>query len=476
MAGFRNAPTQNKPMRPFNAFLCATTTLIMVACASTVTVRPVAQVAGSSAGAGGILYSLPRTVIIADCTFTQTKRKAPKPHFAKAAKQLFGLETFDNSMDVSLGEIKLSTKTESDPERTFRARISQSPFSTQKNSFTFNKLGVLSKAESSAHNRTIEYMVTTIESAAKIAASAAKAFAQQEAVRVVGLTADEQNEVDFVLKRLEALEAQKQLLIAGNNPNAATLLDQIEAKMAKEMANFIGSKAEEKKVVSIEYTPLSTKPVHGCVSLFDFATVKKTTEDSAPIRMFTSPAMFYPKLMTPLPDWLKHTNGSVSGGSGGKIAQMKLRLHWDPVPAATARAAAAGTGKKGFHYCIPVNARVDIVDGGKMYGQGLAVQLPQYGIVAALPASTGSEKTGIKVTLDPDTGALAEVGIDAEAFDPKYIQRVGDAVNTVVAADVERKNREVTGNDELSQLQRKKNILQLQADIAKLEEAQQPQE
>jgi hypothetical protein len=443
--------------------------LLLSSCASSVVVKPVNEVTERDTGAGGILYSLPRTVIVTDATFSRTQRKAPKPHFAIAAKEVLGLQPYKDNNDFALSEVKIATRTEKDPARTYRAQIKQSPFSSHKNSFTFSKDGVLSKSESSSHNRTVEYIVTTVESAAKIAASAAKAFQLSgDAPKPDQLSGDEWKEIQFVLKRIEALDAQKQLLIAGSNPFAATLIEQVEAKLSKEISNFIGSQTVAKETVRIEYTPLTDGGVNAieCFKLFDFAPSKEVESKFATIRLYTSPENSYPKLVTPLPNWLKHTNGAITGAD---VAEIGLRIRTTPVAPSTANAARLGKGKRGYHYCIPADAKLDIVDSSKVVFAGPAILLPQYGIVAALPASTGSEKTTVKVSLDPDSGALVEASIDAEAFDPKYVQRVGDSINTVVAAEVERSNREASANDELTQLQRQKNILQLKADIAKLQ-------
>jgi len=126
------------------------------------------------------------------------------------------------------------------------------------------------------------------------------------------------------------------------------------------------------------------------------------------------------------------------------------------------------SGPSGIHYCIPGKAQVRVLYDGRVQEQKSTL-IAQYGPVVALPNSTGSEKTDITASLDPLTGALLKVSVTGQAFDPKYIERVGNAANTVVAAEVEKHNAEVLANDELTRLKRQKDILQAKSDIGKLQ-------
>jgi hypothetical protein len=138
-------------------------------------------------------------------------------------------------------------------------------------------------------------------------------------------------------------------------------------------------------------------------------------------------------------------------------------------------------GGSGIHYCIPGKGQVKVLKDSMERGSGKNLVnvrtvldqktslIAQYGPVLALPNSTGSEKTDIAANLDPMTGALLKVTVSGQAFDPKYIERMGNAANTMVAAQVEKQNREALENDELTRLKRQKDILQAKSDIGKLQ-------
>ncbi|MDB6076618.1 MAG: hypothetical protein JWO82_365 [Akkermansiaceae bacterium] len=125
-----------------------------------------------------------------------------------------------------------------------------------------------------------------------------------------------------------------------------------------------------------------------------------------------------------------------------------------------------GKQERGWHYRIPAPSTVAVYAGGdpspKVVKQ---TYIGQQGCVAFLPATTASHKITSNVELDPVTGALKATTMGGEAFDPGLITTAGASVSGAIDAAAARDAKD----DYVSELTRKKAILQLKSDIETLQ-------
>lgn len=119
---------------------------------------------------------------------------------------------------------------------------------------------------------------------------------------------------------------------------------------------------------------------------------------------------------------------------------------------------------KGWHYIEPAHSTVAVkVDKKTIITR--QVQIAQHGVVAFTPAMSGGTKVTANIKLDPVTGARTEMTFEGDSFDPGLVTKVGDSgASMVEAAKLREKEDSVA-----SQLERKKNILQLRKDISALQ-------
>jgi hypothetical protein len=136
---------------------------------------------------------------------------------------------------------------------------------------------------------------------------------------------------------------------------------------------------------------------------------------------------------------------------GGKRYLMEFICN-RPVARGVAAGMSEKTNSKSFHYRIPGNAELRIGFAAGSAGPQKQTQqqmvnltvhderlrqthpVAQYGTVAFLPAKSLSAKSRLEFSLNPTTGALQKVTVGRTAFDPKLVNRVGDAVEPLVGA------------------------------------------
>jgi hypothetical protein len=392
-----------------NILICPALAFVLSGCATTVEVSPLASV--KDARNGGFIYSLPKTVLEISVTLHAEVESTGEAPYSTYAKELFGIEPItEDKTTLRTGAVSITPVGRKDPSRTYYANLKKDPFSTRTTSFAFTPEGIISSGSLSSHNKTIDYIVTTIEAAAKVAGTAAAASLKANTPPEIPAR------VLSAAQKLKALSTDRQLILQNASSATPQLLEKIEAEMNDIASKFFGSviQAEGQVVFEVEPRHLEGRSGSDEFSLFTYLA-------SGEIEFHRSPQGKLPFFVT-----------NVSTVKGGKTLRGKITS----VPQLTDAELATvvqGSSKKGIHYCVPGRAQIKVYKDGAVQAQ-LTTPIAQYGPVAYLPASTGSEKTAMSATLDPVTGALLGVNVDAQAFDPKYIERLGNAANTAVGA------------------------------------------
>lgn len=389
-------------------FVCLALITLLAGCATTVEVSPLTSV--KETRNGGFIYSLPKTALAISITLKAEVESTGEKPYSDFAKKLFNIEPIsEDKTTLQIGTVSITPTGKRDPSRTYYAHLKKDPFSSRISSFVLNEDGVISSGKLSSQNKTIDYVVTTLEAAAKVASTAAAASFDPN-------TTNKYNDIPprvwSAAQRLSTLATDRQLILQNASPATPQLLESVESEMNDIASKFFGSVSQSEGQLAFELEPkhFEGQPALEEISLF-------TYNDAGQIEFHCSPR-------GKLPFFVKNVSNLRKGKS--------VRATIASIPQLTSAelvTVVQGSAKKGIHYCIPGRAKVKVYKGTEVQAE-LTTPIAQYGPVAYLPASTGSEKTEISVNLDPVTGALLGLNVDAQAFDPKYIERIGNAANT----------------------------------------------
>lgn len=468
--------------------------------------------------AKGASYNLPRTVIVANVPIKDTMTE--KGEFSDYALPLLRLRPNYTGKEHSFAvgeEISLEASSEKDPDQRFIAVNPRGPLHTYTQTLNLNEQGVLTKGEVSVENKTVEFTVSTLEAAAKIAGSVIAFAGAEDALfpeRVgLGDLCDHLNSFDPDAQpklTLPGLRAGLQILLAANPDNA---LEQLKtqpenqaaaknweaftdkhAKGCNEITRAVTAYADLVKLNSLKDLAkapadraafdaqrttilarfLGTKSERTWIGQFrwvppnrDARVTAGTVPASQQLFVLWSnrgvPQFDYPPEAPPSP--------TLTGGkkSGEKALVVKLVCESTVPPQTPAWQSLLGQeGRHGWHYRIPAQARVNLYVGKESRAMK-RLDVAQHGCVAFLPATSSSQKVTSNVDLDPLTGALRGITQGGQAYDPALISRSGAAVAGVIDAESAHEKAEAAANDPVVQLTRKKNILQLQKDIQALQ-------
>lgn len=455
------------------AFLC----VCLSGCASAVKVKPVGKM--KKIGSGGIFYSLPETIFVAEVELKLTQQIPADPECAKYTSQLFGVKPKETKSKIlSISSVRLTSAGRKDLSRTFFARIQQDPFSTHSSTFALQPDGILTNGKSESKNLTMDYIVETLEVAASLAATGATAASaitpasdqddqideKKKAFDVEGGGGSNESKkngkplpVPVVPPGIQALKdeiddllAHKTSIYANSGPKAIELLDRLEKEIKTKMTKFVGGSKTTSATMNFIVTPPNVES--GC-------------EESVTLFTYNSGGcvQICGNLRNKAPDFVETVSSVLPNVLGISFAR-------GPVPEAAGVDLLAANGRpEGIYYCIPGSAEVSVYDRASALSKA-EVMIAQYGVDSFLPAKTGSQKTTVEAQLDPATGALIKATIGGQAFDPKYVERVGNAANEAYAADLKR-NAQDPAKSQKEKLEEEVAILKLQQERQELRQS-----
>lgn len=159
-----------------------------------------------------------------------------------------------------------------------------------------------------------------------------------------------------------------------------------------------------------------------------------------------------------------------------RTAPVPIELKVEPSAADLDETIARGQrtpgGKEGFFYRVPGAARITITEGKEVKAEKPRQLVPQFGVVAALPGGedlNSSLSAKYQALFYSDSGALQQVNTDQTPVDASTVSDVGTAIGGLIDAREARKTAEETAADELTQLERRKKILEAEKAIRDLE-------
>jgi hypothetical protein len=160
-------------------------------------------------------------------------------------------------------------------------------------------------------------------------------------------------------------------------------------------------------------------------------------------------------------------NGEGDGGPAGNTMAGVIQA-----------AALKQNGKRGFYYRVPGRgvASLEMVAGGTTEELGRdTLSIAQFGNTVSLPASTGGRRTKYTIDLFEASGGLKNFIMGSDALvKQQNVKDLTDSASTIFQAAGEKKEERRKANlppDELSELERKRKILEEKKKIQELEKA-----
>jgi hypothetical protein len=487
-------------------------------------VVPAATPGGEGRGAG---YYLPRTVLVATVPVTRTVSEPGPLRFYCLPLLQRETSITASSATFSVGkETALEIAGERDPSQKYIAIYPKGFTKTFTQTLAFNEQGVLSKGDGQVENKTVEFVVSSIEGAAKIASAAIKPAGGVDR--------------EFPLR-----PGLKELLDHINSLDAAPAPDLTLGALRVGLATLLADKPEEKLEAlgkQAEGDPVNGKELSGDIELWrNFAqsdlkgfremfaatnsfkdmqrveaalqgataaadraalgkerdailerflggkkeitwigqfrwvpSERQENQSSGTLHGEKSLLSIGPKGLQfqtspeipPSADFKKPLPSS--GSSSEKTTAVALTYN-SIIPDETSQWAALldNRQKHGWHYRIPAQAIVNLTVGGARQISKRTF-IAQHGCIAFVPATSAGQKVVSIVELDPATGALKSVTHGGQSFDPALASRTGTAIAGVVEAQQARAAADAAANDPLAQLERKKKILEAKKGIRDL--------
>jgi len=429
---------------------------IIMGCASHLpAVRPIEKITNIESQKG-VFYSLPKTVIRIEIPIIATSKKpgslfANKEWFYEKAATV-GLErndiTKEESTTYSIGKATVSTISMPDENNTFFVKFDSKVFEDLSLTMNLSKAGLLESAKSDSTNRALDIGVKVFESVASIAGKFIS----------LGGKAPEESQMDDHIKAINRILTSRLDLITGTSGTitgglpAETLklmLGELDKKEQELMNALRGTTTKKEWTAVFEFEP---KPSNTEAS-------KKKFEDVEIELLSISESDGIDKLS----DYCINYYSNPFGRKGNKSQDLiKLKISAKPQPALII-SPNDKNDLDSFFYRIPLQANVELTKKGKTF-MAESVYIAQIGPIRQLPRKFSGKFGLLDLTFYTDTGSIQKFDAQTKAME------ISDAVGRLGTSAADLTGKILTADDELTKLERKKNVLKLKKEIRDLEE------
>lgn len=447
----------------------------------------------------GIYYTLPKTEIVLRIPVTVKKITEGRLfyEFEDNVKQCRANSTYtvelrqeyDKKWKIKYehlpGRIDIFTRSIPDPNHRYRLDVNAEAFSSFSHTVEVTSSGLLSSAESTIADASTQVALDVAKSVASLAATAAgypalPASADPDCADFIE-AADKLDEMNSALEKIES-KRQDILFGLGLNAEVGSLkmaIDFLDAQAAKikkankETVALTKQTEEESKfvlfgtVVPNEFAELkNASPIWRAVALVP---ASKQKED-APMLPNVPGASLNDTLEIVVPDKLKE-----------RLKEWDYTISATPsvtyatkCGTADQEAACVDDGKGGYRYRIAAAGEIVVDRKGKDKNSNIirvevasaSVPVAQFGPIAQLPSSFGGKEGNITLSVFTDTGAMKKITVGATP-QSSDIMTGGIGVFEDFLTRRELKEEE-TADEELNQLTREKQLLELKKAIRDL--------
>jgi hypothetical protein len=440
------------------------------ACSTQHIVKPVGPNGGE--GERGVFYALPRTVILVDLPVTRVDKtpslmmKEAKGNqtdldvLKKDATSHLGLSESDLTIDAKTffrtGDATIGVRSEADPAAIYYVELSGGFFKNRNFSLQVSEGGLISGADSSVEDRTIQFVVKTLEVTAAVAGKAL--------VGALGTSPTAKTPHGKVIEQVKEIRKRRFDLISGTRTPSGGISAETLGRMLKELdeaeaallRNFTGH--VETKTIQLQFEVRPTAGQLGQpIRLGDFSRNAGLAYAPGPgVVSSTVPANFT------LP---------------GDRKPIELELKLSPVKEEQmfSHVKTPSEGRRSYYYRVPASALVRLLaHDAEVRGESPEVArkhvaISQFGTIVSLPRGISSASSRYKPTYYVESGAIKELSVQGQALDPGSVASVGTAATTVLGAVAERERIQLTERDELYQLKRQADLLEQRKRIRELE-------
>lgn len=403
----------------------------------------------------GVFYSLPKTVIRIEMPIiAKTKKPGPlfinEEWFYRKAVSV-GLEkndiTQNESTTYSMGKAVISTISMPDEKNTFFVKLDSKIFKDLNLTMNLSKDGLLESAKSDSTNRALDIGVKVFESAASIAG---KFFA-------LGGKAPTQSEVDDHIKTINRILTSRLDLITGT---AGTITGGLPAdtlklmlgeldKTEQELMNALRGTMTKKEWTAIfEFEPEPNK-IGGSNEIFNKDNIKLLSISKS-------------DGITELSDYCINYYSNPFGLKKNKsLHVINLKISANPQPAL--KISPNGKNDSGsFFYRIPLQANIKLTKNDNTF-MAKSAYLAQIGPIRQLPKNFRGKFGLLDLNFYTDTGGIKKINTQTKALE------ISEAVGSLGTSAADLTEKILTADDELTKLERKKKILELENEIRDLE-------
>lgn len=419
------------------------------------TVTPIEKVTNIKSQKG-VFYSLPKTVIRIEIPIISTNKKpgplfVNKEWFYKKAANV-GLEeddiTKEKSTTFSIGKATVSTISMPDENNTFFVKFDSKAFEDLNLTMKLSKTGLLESAKSDSTNRALDIGVKVFESAASIAGK----------FITLGGKAPEEPEIDDHINTINRILTSRLNLITGT---AGTITGGLPVETLKLMLIELDKKEQE-----LMNALRGTTTKKEWTAVFEFEPKPKKTEGGKitfkedEIKLLSiSKSDGIDELSEYCINYYSNPFGRKENNSQDLI---KLRISAKPQPALEIFPNDKDDSGS-FFYRIPLQANVELVKNDKPF-MTENVYIAQIGPIRHLPNKFNGKFGLLDLIYYTDTGSIQKIDTQAKAME------ISDTVGRLGTSAADLTGKILTADDELTKLERKKNILKLKKEIRDFEE------
>jgi hypothetical protein len=472
---------------------CLMLALLGAGCAK-VAVKPVT---GDPSKEPGIYYALPETVITIEIPVKVTKSKPGKgvgmsdAELAPARIRSDQIQKAEETKaKIEVDQVEFGARPIPDLSRIYYVKAAPGILDDMGLNFTLQESGVISEGLGETKNLAVDFAVRVAETALTIAGKTGTAAIVKDKGKQPTVTAKSKDTAGAgLVNDIVAIRKQRGNLIAtaskhpeSNAETVKLLLANLDAREQKALSALIGPSETAVMKIEAEFTP-GTEADN--VTLFRVIVNSDGNQKVCPAEGNTKASVFIPEDLS----------DESCGAPGVKIESLYALRIEPPKTRMKSKIgepdSTASKGNSSFFYRIPEQALVTLTKCGGDPGDKavtLAQTRPmvaQIGAVTCLPAQTGGVYLKYDLKYHEQTGALKTAAIKSSPISLETVDMARKAFETYKDAEAAKKKAEAeveaaeeqkaaAASDEVNQLKREAEILQLKKTIQDLNNSLNP--
>lgn len=415
----------------------------------------VANAQNNSVTNTGIFYGLPKSELVIKVEVTKVKFEKPKD--GNLCEKLFGdCDAFFGGKHLpyqgrsafKISDVNINTLAKIDPNQIYRVNAKRRWNRDKGLTFGFNPEGIITGAKLSNEDKTLDIVVSSIQSILQIVRSAT--FTNTTAKKAVPNVNLKEFELDLKNRILDLIQKREALITSPNYSGSIETLQykiqELDKLIAKELIVVLGKKTVTKKVFTFVIDTPEKPGIYKLFSLVTSGGKSGINVDPTFANQTFIPNGFRTTVTVGNVDEFM-VEIAASKNSLGELLRTKL--------------ANTTPKKKGMAYRVPGSINVTVFNGmvsateKKQIFKG-SFLIPQLGSIAYLPYKISTAE----IEYYENLGWIKSVNITSKSITPDQINSVGKTINSVRNA--------VKGDSEVERLTKQIELLKLRKEYNEL--------